>query len=89
MRRFAVLRFQETDRGASLGVDDRLPGIRCPRCKWRPRKRDRWQCRCHHVWNTFDTHGLCPACHYQWRETACLACLVMSPHEDWYASEPT
>jgi len=62
------------------------PRIRCPKCGWQPRKEDRWMCRegCRHLWNTFDTHGVCPACHYQWRDTMCLGCQRWSPHEDWY-----
>lgn len=58
--------------------------IRCPRCGWRPRKSDRWQCVCDHVWNTFDTHGVCPGCKEAWDTTQCLACHQFSPHEDWY-----
>lgn len=83
-----ILRFKETERGPSGEIGEKLPGIRCPRCRWRPRRSDRWQCRCLHVWNTFDTRGRCPACRYQWRETACLSCHVMSPHEDWYETSP-
>ena len=77
-----VLRFQETDRKSS--VDDKFRGIRCPACGWRPLRSSRWQCRCLHVWNTFDTRGKCPGCAYQWTETQCLQCHVMSPHEAWY-----
>jgi len=60
--------------------------IRCPKCAWRPRKRDRWFCtRCEQAtWNTFDTRGVCPVCAYHWRWTMCLACHQWSPHEDWY-----
>jgi len=58
--------------------------IRCPLCGWQPAKHDRWICRCRHVWNTFDTGGVCPACLYQWTITACLACWRFSPHSDWY-----
>lgn len=61
--------------------------IRCPRCRWRPHRLDRWSCRCGHAWNTFETRGLCPRCSYQWRHTACLACYRFSPHEDWYARD--
>jgi hypothetical protein len=61
------------------------PHIRCPKCKWQPRKHDRWACTCRHMWNTFDTGGVCPACMKQWTVTQCLACLEMSPHSDWYA----
>ena len=62
--------------------------IRCPRCGWEPGSHDRWMCLCLHVWNTFDTRGLCPACRHQWLETQCLRCKVMSRHEDWYVEEP-
>jgi len=60
------------------------PRIRCPLCGWRPTKHDRWLCKCGHIWNTFDTGGVCPACIYQWTLTACLACLRFSRHSDWY-----
>lgn len=63
---------------------DRPGRIRCPKCAWEPRKEDRWQCRCLHLWNTFDTRGACPACSLKWQVTQCLHCLTMSPHEDWY-----
>ncbi len=60
--------------------------IFCPRCAWRPQLWSRWQCRpgCLTVWNTFDTHALCPGCRRQWRETMCFGCRRMSPHVDWY-----
>jgi hypothetical protein len=63
--------------------------IRCPKCGWQPRRHDRWMCVCAHVWNTFDTRGLCPACGKQWTETQCRRCHQWSRHEDWYVtSEP-
>lgn len=72
--------------------------IRCPICKWRPEASSRWQCNdcgnpefffggCGTVWNTFDTHGLCPGCGHQWRWTGCLDCHQWSPHEEWYTKE--
>jgi hypothetical protein len=61
--------------------------IRCPRCAWEPGRYDLWTCLCHHVWNTFDTGGLCPACGQQWSETQCPRCKEWSPHADWYAGE--
>ena len=61
-----------------------LPGIRCPKCRWRPRTKYRWSCKCEHQWNTFDTRGLCPGCGYQWESTACPQCGEMSPHSEWY-----
>ncbi|WP_224245262.1 hypothetical protein [Hyalangium gracile] len=71
-------------------LDDFVGGgrIRCPKCAWRPRKADRWSCRCGCAWNTFDTGGQCPQCHRQWRHTQCLRCQGWSPHEDWYTEKP-
>jgi hypothetical protein len=63
------------------------PHIRCPKCGWRPGPHDRWACKCGHIWNTFDTGGVCPACLYQWTVTACLRCGEWSPHSDWYAQD--
>jgi len=60
------------------------PRIRCPLCDWEPQKHDRWMCRCEHVWNTFDTRGVCPQCSYRWLVTQCLRCHRFSAHEDWY-----
>ncbi len=61
-----------------------LPGIRCPKCQWKPRAKFLWSCNCGHHWNTFDTHGLCPECEYQWELTGCHQCGAMSPHLEWY-----
>lgn len=60
--------------------------IFCPVCSWAPRPHDRWQCRpgCYTVWNTFETHALCPGCRKQWAATVCLACGIASLHEEWY-----
>ena len=63
------------------------PHIRCPKCGWRPGPHDRWACKCGHIWNTFDTGGVCPACLYQWTVTACLRCGEWSPHSEWYAED--
>lgn len=64
--------------------------IRCPRCRWRPTKASRWWCvpACGHTWNTFDTHGKCPACQRQWKVTQCLSCGRYAPHQDWYDEQP-
>ena len=48
----------------------------------RPKKPD--HCTCGHVWNTFDTGGVCPGCLYQWTVTACLSCDRWSAHSEWY-----
>jgi hypothetical protein len=61
-----------------------LSGIRCPKCMWTPRTKFLWTCKCGQCWNTFDTHGLCPGCGYQWEITGCFQCGATSPHLDWY-----
>lgn len=66
---------------ASRGGDSR---IQCPICTWQPERESRWMCSCSHVWNTFDTGGVCPACMLPWAYTACLSCGSWSPHSDWY-----
>jgi DNA-directed RNA polymerase subunit RPC12/RpoP len=75
--------------------EERIRGIRCPRCQWRPDSSSRWCCQaadapepffqgCWTEWNTFTTGGRCPGCGHQWRWTLCLACVEWSLHEDWY-----
>ena len=61
--------------------------IRCPKCKWQPRKHDTWECACGHVWNTFDTRGVCPGCSEKWHHTQCPVCMQWSAHEDWYVRD--
>ena len=81
--------------------DDATAGgerVRCPLCGWRPRASSRWVCDdcghpehfyngCGHVWNTFDTRGLCAGCGHLWRWTSCLDCGAWSPHGEWYATD--
>ena len=64
-----------------------IPGVRCPKCKWTPRANYLWACKCGHRWNTFDTGGLCPECHYQWEVTGCFQCGETSPHAEWHAAQ--
>ena len=84
----------EPDRVLSPYLEERPGGglggrrIRCPRCAWEPGRHDLWRCSCLHVWNTFDTAGVCPACGKKWEETQCLRCQAWSAHEDWYLDEP-
>lgn len=77
----------EVLRGAGLR---RGPRIRCPLCRWRPRRRDHWLCTfegCGMAWNTFQTRGVCPRCSHQWTQTVCLACHQWSRHLDWYEGD--
>ena len=71
---------KERDRGDA--------GVRCPQCGWEPSADDRWACSCLHLWNTFQTRGVCPACEKQWLETQCPRCNEWSLHEHWYYSSP-
>ncbi|AKU93743.1 hypothetical protein AKJ09_00407 [Labilithrix luteola] len=57
--------------------------LRCPKCRWEPRKSDRWQCVCNHHWHALDAHGLCPQCQSQWRHAQCLRCAEWSSIEAW------
>ena len=66
-----------------MALDSSLQ-IYCPACRWEPTSSSQWACRCGCLWNTFDTAGVCPQCHYRWHHTQCLACEVISLHIDWY-----
>jgi hypothetical protein len=63
--------------------------IACPKCDWRPSGDHRWRCSCGHIWNTFQTHGVCPKCGRRWKTTQCTVpsqggCRQWSDHEEWY-----
>jgi hypothetical protein len=72
--------------GTPMRAPDGAP-IRCPKCRWVPVQEARWHCKCGHVWNTFQTRGLCPACQYQWEITLCYGCHEPSRHSAWYPLE--
>ncbi len=38
------------------------------------RARTTLSCDCGHLWHTFDTGGICPACLHRWTSTQCLKC---------------
>jgi len=64
--------------------------IACPKCDWRPSPETLWTCTCGHQWNSFETHGICPACSKVWTVTQCSGpegCGEYSDHEDWYHAE--
>lgn len=71
----------------SESTDEGGPRIRCPLCAWEPGRDSRWACTCLHVWNTFDTRGVCPACAFEWRDTMCLRCHEWSRHDAWYTRD--
>ena len=82
---------QEMHREGTNGATMRSPDgrlIRCPKCLFLPSADLRWNCKCGHVWNTFLTSGICPACHFQWEVTQCPHCGEISEHRAWYAAEP-
>ena len=74
------------EKQVSINVGEPMAGIQCPKgFTWVPLKSSRWDCTCHHLWNTFETRGKCPSsCNLQWTETACHSCKQMSSHEAWY-----
>ena len=73
---------KDVDVSPSGGGNGRL---RCPICAWEPQSDSVWMCHCKHLWNTFDTGGVCPSCLTQWSYTACVKCGSWSPHSDWYS----
>ncbi len=86
MIRFQPKQFLQRDAKADTPGDAGMGGgrIRCPLCKWQPRRHDRWSCSCGCSWNTFDTGGKCPACATQWKTTQCMRCGEWSLHTTWY-----
>jgi hypothetical protein len=60
--------------------------IYCPRCEYRPKDDDRWDClpSCGTTWHTFWTGGVCPGCGVKWPKTQCPSCDKISPHGEWY-----
>lgn len=69
----------KNDQGGSSGS-----GIRCPLCGWEPQENSRWICKCGHIWNVFDTGGVCPGCLHRGKKTQCGECGRYSLHSDWY-----
>jgi hypothetical protein len=88
MLKESSLRIKEADPDERAGLDEGRGRIRCPRCGWQPGQHDRWACTCLHLWNTFETGGVCPACGREWAQTQCPRCEEWSRHGDWYADEP-
>ena len=60
--------------------------IYCPKCKWVPPALPLWNCLqvCGHIWDTFETGGVCPKCKEKFDHTQCIECGKLSPHRDWY-----
>jgi hypothetical protein len=61
--------------------------IKCPKCGWRPKPiENSWICSCKHIWNTFNTGGICPSCRKIHQNTQCLKCHQWSTHIEFYTS---
>jgi hypothetical protein len=84
------LLFRRAPRSTPQVFDTDGARIRCPVCAWQPDRKDRWMCSpgCGHLWNTFDTRGVCPACTKAWLHTACPSCTAWSLHDAWYERLP-
>ncbi len=67
-------RLRDPDSDVRVDQDDGRGRIRCPSCGWAPGRHDLWACTCLHLWNTFETGGVCPACGRLWAETQCPPC---------------
>lgn len=76
-----------SDHNENTVLEAEIAGVRCPKCSWVPHEHDHWRCSCGFRWNTFRTRGTCPSCNRQWAETACLKCMQMSAHADWWFAE--
>ena len=59
-------RVREPDSDSRAHQDGDRGRICCPCCGWEPGRHDRWACTCLHLWNTFDTGGVCPSCGREW-----------------------
>jgi hypothetical protein len=58
--------------------------IACPKCDWHHPGGAFWRCKCLQPWDTFATHGVCPACAMVHEVTQCPVCAQWSDHEEWY-----
>ena len=63
---------------------------RCPSCDAHPLQGDFWQCnQCGTRFDTFVSHGICPACSERFFKTTCPECLQTHHVDDWFdPSEP-
>lgn len=58
--------------------------IICNRCRWELDHQVYWKCSCHHVWNVFETKGLCPECDTFWNLIQCPNCFFPLFIKEWY-----
>lgn len=62
----------------------RRDGFACPACKTAPPVGALWKCgHCGQSFDTFQTMGVCPYCHAQFAETACMDCGERHPISEW------
>jgi Zn-dependent protease len=62
----------------------RRPGYSCPSCRTAPPLGAFWKCaRCNSLFDTFETHAVCPHCSARYAATTCLDCQAQSSPEAW------
>lgn len=65
------------------------PGHSCPWCKTPPPLGNFWRCpHCRTMFDTFETHGVCPQCAAQFPEAQCLHCGRVTPLGEYAAPAP-
>lgn len=73
-----------------VNIVGKVPGIRCPFCRWEPKATDRWFCNPHcggPSWNPFTQGGICPSCDRRCQIIECHCCHSLSYHGDWYEED--
>ena len=62
----------------------RRDGFKCPSCRTAPPIGTYWRCgNCEHMFDTFETRGMCPHCGVQYATTTCLDCREQRPISEW------
>jgi Zn-dependent protease len=62
----------------------RRPGFACPNCRTAPPIGALWRCsQCSQLFDTFETHGVCPNCSARYSTATCLDCQTASSMDAW------
>ncbi len=62
----------------------RHDGFACPACKLAPPRGAFWGCgKCRKLFDTFETHGVCPNCGTQFAVVSCPECGNVRPMSEW------